>query len=500
MNEKEFNFLKENYLSKDLNLNFLMEMVGNVLNEKVDVAKATVTPDEDIDISLPVLRISEAWGRKGNDDRQVIESFTKKIQGETLEAKLTNINQILTGEGGVADVSELLSAMVVTEVLSTILADFTESAGGFIFEGFLAGLFGGESIQITSPEEIEGMDASGKPITDVILGGRHYSLKLLGQTTGVKGSFANMVAHFKKLDHVVYLDARRVGKTEGLQFGEFTITLENFLDIFVTPFLSQVWKKEKDAPVADAAEFKQLLASLYEQGVGIKELRFGAGGILPSKPKEKIFLFSPKAGEEWESSSEEPLTEAVRYTGSALKQFVQYILNMPDEQLQQFAGETGFVIHYAESKFENTKAEKLFGSMARVDIIRRNIEKFKQTGDKTELIKSLEEAPGVVGNEQFEFTRLQAEEKIKNFKHVGTLMIGEKTMKTVWLKYAKVLQEVINPIYSNLQEFTNNVNAYLLGVGEGDRKTRGMQAINDAKQLATATDKAIKIVTPEENI
>jgi hypothetical protein len=173
---------------------------------------------------------------------------------------------------------------------------------------------------------------------------------------------------------------------------------------------------------------------------------------------------------------------------------------MPDEQLQQFAGETGFVIHYAESKFENTKAEKLFGSMARVDIIRRNIEKFKQTGDKTELIKSLEEAPGVVGNEQFEFTRLQAEEKIKNFKHVGTLMIGEKTMKTVWLKYAKVLQEVINPIYSNLQEFTNNVNAYLLGVGEGDRKTRGMQAINDAKQLATATDKAIKIVTPEENI
>ena len=43
-------------------------------------------------------------------------------------------------------------------------------------------------------------------------------------------------------------------------------------------------------------------------------------------------------------------------------------------------------------------------------------------------------------------------------------------MKTVWMNYAKILQEVINPIYSNLQEFTNNVNAYLLGAGDSDRK------------------------------
>ena len=39
--------------------------------------------------------------------------------------------------------------------------------------------------------------ATGKPITDVRLGGKEYSLKLLGQKTGVKGSFVNMVEHFK---------------------------------------------------------------------------------------------------------------------------------------------------------------------------------------------------------------------------------------------------------------------------------------------------------------
>jgi hypothetical protein len=77
-------------------------------------------------------------------------------------------------------------------------------------------------------------------------------------------------------------------------------------------------------------------------------------------------------------------------------------------------------------------------------------------------------------------------------------MIGEQHMKTVWLRYAKILQEVINPIYGNLQEFTNNVNAYLLGAGESDRKSRGQQAVHDAQQLRSATDKAVQAIEGDE--
>ena len=76
-------------------------------------------------------------------------------------------------------------------------------------------------------------------------------------------------------------------------------------------------------------------------------------------------------------------------------------------------------------------------------------------------------------------------------------MVGEERMKGVWKAYAKTLQEVINPVYGNLQEFTNNINAYLLGTGDGDRKARGEQALQDAVQLKQATDAAIKIVTPD---
>jgi hypothetical protein len=40
----------------------------------------------------------------------------------------------------------------------------------------------------------------------------------------------------------------------------------------------------------------------------------------------------------------------------------------------------------------------------------------------------------------------------------------------------------------------------LLGAEETDRKNRGQQAIHDAAQLQTATDTAVKVITPEETV
>jgi hypothetical protein len=444
---------------------------------------AVVSPTEKIDIKLPVLKISEAWGRTGNTDREIIESFASKIQGASLEQKLASLNGILDGKGVDKDVSGLLSTMMICEILSSILRDFTESAGGFIFEGFLAGLFGGKSVQITKPEDIEGMDAAGKPITDVVLNDRHYSLKLLGQTTGVKGSFKNMVEHFNAIDHVVYLDARRIGGDKGLEFGEFEITLPGFLDVFVTPFLKQV--TTKGVKIENAAEFKKLLQQLSSEGKPVKKIRFGKKGFVPGR-NVADFKYSPQ---EPSFLTEEVLQE-IRTSGEDLKRILGRAVQMEDEELQQFGP---FMVDHADRKFEGTKAEKLFGSMAVVDILKRTIE----SGDKDAIIRSLRETDGYQKTQQFEFTRQQAEE-IANFRVVGTLMVGEERMKGVWKAYAKTLQEVINPVYGNLQEFTNNINAYLLGTGGGDRKSRGQQALQDAEQLKVATDAAIKIVTPSD--
>ena len=444
-----------------------------------EAGETVVSPTEKIDIKLPVLKISEAWGRTGNSDRDIIEAFASKIPGSTLEQKLTSLNNILDGGGVEKDVSGLLSTMMICEILSSILKDFTESAGGFVFEGFLAGLFGGKSVQITKPEDIEGMAASGKPITDVVLNDKHYSLKLLGQNTGVKGSFKNMVEHFNAIDHVVYLDARRIGGDEGLEFGEFEITLPGFLDVFVTPFLKQV--TTKGVKIENAAEFKKLLQRLDSEGKPVKKISFGRKGFIPGRTVTD-FKYSPQES----SFLTEEILQEIKTSGEDLKRILSRAVQMEDEELQQFAP---FILDHAERKFEGTKAEKLFGSMAVVDILKRNI----ATGDKDAIINSLRETDGYRQKQQFEFTRTQAEE-IANFKTVGVLMLGEKRMRDVWGAYAKTLQEVINPLYGNLQEFTNNINAYLLGTGDGDRKARGEQALQDVGQLRIAADKAIKHV------
>jgi hypothetical protein len=200
------------------------------------------TIDSDISDMLPTIKITEDWGKLNKKDREVIEKFTASLGGEatSVQEKLAQISAITSGQKEAVSISEILTTMMVIEILSSILEEFTESAGGFIFEGFLAGLFGGQSVQITKPEDIPGMEATGKPITDVVLAGKHYSLKLLGPSTAVKGSFKNMVGHFESgIDHVTYLDARREGSN--LVFSEFDITLPTFMDVFYSPFAK--WQK-----------------------------------------------------------------------------------------------------------------------------------------------------------------------------------------------------------------------------------------------------------------
>jgi len=481
----DINKMVEGYFDQaGLSFNRLLGLIEEQMDTLDQISlmqeKMNLDPGEtkSIDIKFPILRINEDFGKMGTEDRGIIEKFTKNIGGSTLEEKLANINQILTTKKEGADIGEILSTMVTCEILSSIIAQYTESAGGFIFEGFLAGLFGGQSVQITKPEDIPGMDAKGKPITDVVLNDKHYSLKLLGETTGVKGSFNNMVEHFKAVDHVIYLDARRIDKDQGLQFGEFTITLEGFLDVFVTPFLKTVWKKDADR-FEDAAAFQQKMSELKNSNVGVKRISFGKKGFSTQLPAWTTFDFSPTAG----------VLQEGKISPQGMSQLIDEIISADPEELQNFAN---FSVIYAESKFEGTKAEKLFGSYGLVEDIKQAI----KDKNREEILRLLELTPGYGPTpQQFEFTRDQAE-SIGNFKEIGTLMIGKEYMLKTFAMYADLLKSTISPVYEQLQFFTNNINDYFLGVsGEEapqDRKQYAMDAITNAQNLRSATDAAVK--------
>ena len=482
------------YNSNNLKVGNLFQLIAEQMELFEDALPGgPQTDDATFEAWFPKPRITENFGKPDTQDRQLIENFARNIApGGDLKAKLAAINSVIAQKKEDATVGEILATMVVCEVLYTIISHFTEAAGGFIFEGFLAGLFGGQSVQITGPEDIPGEDAGdihGKPITDVVLNDKHYSLKLLGEGTDVKGSFRNMVKHFEKYPHVIYLDARRIGGNQGLQFGEFTITLPDFLKVFVDPFLKTVYKKEKETYGAEqTAEFQQVVLQLVDSDLAIKEIAFDKKGFFAAKPNSSSFTFSP-------GLEPDVMQEQTKLGNTEFRALAQQIIDSEAEVLAEFAP---FTIRYAESKFEKTKAEKLFGSYAVVEQLQRAIE----SGNKEEIIKSLKMTQGygeIPGSspQQFEFTRQQVEEKIFNFEEIGTLMIGEDHMKKAWAMYADLLRETMFPVYKELQEFSQNVNNYFLGVTEEEgvaesRKQYAMDAIQNAKDLQKATEDAVE--------
>ena len=500
--------IKDHFKNKNkLKLNRLIEMVSEQVEKMSLIKEANLSPIEDCDVSdlLPTVKITENWGKPGTKDKELITEFANKIEGATLEDKLSNLKQIITGTAETQpSIGEILATLMMIEILNSILVEFTEAAGGFLFEGFLAGLFGVAGEQITDAmqqaTDDDGEIEKGKPITDVVLGDKQYSLKLLGGATKVKGSFQNMVKHFEKYPEVIYLDARRTGA--GLIFGEFHITLSNFLDVFVTPYVRQVAKRERET--FDTAQgIKEKLAELIEAGNAVKRFETTLmtkawrqetgleGGLYPADPTQRIFTFSPTRGEE-------TLQEVKKLNQKGMSALVNKVINMPDEELQKYAP---FTILYTEQKFEGTMAAKLFGHFSLVQELESTIAK----NDNKRTIELLRKSPGFVNEEQFVFSRDQVEQKIKGFRVIAELPISPDVLKDAWLNYGGLLNDTLRPVYCTLNVFTKNINSYFLGTETKDekgtimdRKKYGELAADNAVQLQIATDKAVQAVDVHE--
>jgi len=454
---------------------------------------------KEIDIKLPTLKYTEDWGKPDNEDRERIERYMKNIEGTDLKTKLKNLNDILGGSVKDADVGTILSTLIMIEILSTLAGDereFTESAAGFIFEGFIAGLFGDESVQITDVDQESAGEQTGKPITDVILNGRHYSLKLLGPNTALKGSWTNMVGHFKDPrtnGEIIYLDARR--ENGGLGFSEFRITLRDYMKIFSDPFKKFEPGSTRDI-IVSAEELiptlEKLQGSRREDGRGarLKAIRIKKGGNKLPKESGLLSAFDTKtrpAGHKDERKSVQAL--------------INYMTD-PETTAADLEG-VKFEIEYQEQKdiTASSSVARLFGSREQYNAVAAAIKK----GTDADIIAALEQTAGFkkkggTGGEQFIFTKNQAEE-LATAQPLGWIPLGEKALKEVWKNYAEMLLTTIDPVYRNLQEFTDNVDQFFLGAGEkggkGNRRAFGDAAIREAKELRVATDKAIKIVTAE---
>jgi len=146
----------------------MIENFNKYITEELESSSDNIT------IKFPKFRISEQWGKPGSQDRQIIEMFTSKIKGSTLAEKISSLNSFASecDENCAAqkDVSEILANLVFLDSLSSVIYDFNDKSGGFLFESILAALIGGNAKQIETKggrdqEVTDIVDDQGRPIS-----------------------------------------------------------------------------------------------------------------------------------------------------------------------------------------------------------------------------------------------------------------------------------------------------------------------------------------------
>ena len=192
------------------------------------------TDQETKTVTFPKLRISEQWGTPGAEDRKIIEMFTSKISGNDLGSKIASLQALVRDcdEACVnsKDVGEILAGLVFLDSLASVIYDFNDKTGGFLFESLLSALLGGQSRQVPTP------GGPNQAIEDILDsdGQTPLSLKFFfsGASQYVKGSHKNLnrgIEKYKRpIRYIIALKNRSGDDVLSVDFYGFDIGNGNY--------------------------------------------------------------------------------------------------------------------------------------------------------------------------------------------------------------------------------------------------------------------------------
>jgi len=206
-------------------------------------------------LSLPKFTPSESWGDPNSQARKEMVNILKAVGGgANLEQKLQFLERLQVLDTKITSPRRIISTLILLESLSACVNSFGSSAAGYIFEGFLAALLGGQ--------QVSDADQGNLPIEDIIAfstyGGSQsapMSLKLLKKGGTIKGSYTNLVDALNKYPAMVYVVAYKLGDkdVEAIEINSFDISRENLLLI-----LSQSGRNMKLAQLEDMSPQESL--------------------------------------------------------------------------------------------------------------------------------------------------------------------------------------------------------------------------------------------------
>ena len=235
--------IHKHFSKNELGFERLLEMVEQVFDQQstqslskklLEGAKARQRS-----IRLPTIIPTETsvGQTPGSEEREQFEMWMGQMArgSQTPGGKISRIAEFLDPkvvekniEG--ASIPQALSYLMFLNSFVYMLKEFNASVAGFMWEPFLATIFGGKSIQVK---------AGAGDIADISIefGGKMspISLKILNEVGDVKGSFTDLVGHFanggEEMRYVVVVKKQSgKGAISEVTFYEFNITADNFFE------------------------------------------------------------------------------------------------------------------------------------------------------------------------------------------------------------------------------------------------------------------------------
>jgi len=415
-------------------------------------------------IRRPTIKITEMWGKTQNGDREVMEALMRNIAGATVKEKIESVNAFMEAQApaeGEGDITQIMTYLIFLDTFASIVNDYGAPVAGFLFEAFLAALFGGVSMQVDDPEQV-GAAPGSLPIEDVRLAIaqgedetaiRPYSLKVLAKNGQVKGSFKNIVDYFldpseqRQTDDIVYLivikdvEKGTKGWNGKLKFYEFIISRDNFLQKIGAPTV---------VPVYGYTPYKH------------------SGNRKTIKPEKNVF---PK-------SAKPQLRGKTRFKLADGSDIIEPTTVEDGDSLlaYQVVGEKGVIKGAASKLYSPEDYERITSKFQGADEIDRQV------------FQELTQTKGYQGQNQWVITK---SEYTRDEFYLGDIDLRPDALRAKAEEYSRSLNDSVVKIFNAVGALADNINKYFIGEEGENRKVAGMEARKDAEILKVEVDKTI---------
>jgi hypothetical protein len=452
---------------------------------------------------LPKFTPSEAWGNPGSRERDEIQDlFTRATWGgasgddgqKGIQNKLNNLMAVAQKTSN-AGPRKIISTLILLESLAAVVNSFSASSAGFVFEGFLAALLEGK-------QEAEVSAKGNLPIQDLIAFSGEgdlnipVSLKLLVDSTDVKGSYTNLVDALDEFGQMVYIVAyKRKGGNGGLDISinQFKFDQNNFMEAITKGKTKDAYglfapKKGRRSPQSNYNLIKSQKS--WEEKYALLQQTAGYNRKVKPDPKKDEPGSKPGKYDDLPSIDDHPTVRGARIA-KRLKQDDKEELERQFENYLEFAG---------MSEDEFMEKESLSDFYQYLSKMNPDVKESKRIYTVEENRKLLSEArldEADKGGRQWNISTTQLAKKINDlvgFQTLGTLPGTTEQIEDIAESYASLLTEQLEILFESVGDLSKNVNTYFTAT----KRDQAAAAGKAAEENAAKAEESMKAAQSED--